>query len=214
MGAWSIGNEMVYYLFTPLIIYAYNANKKIGNGILFLTILIGFYFAFISLRVDTSLATQWGIYINPFNNLFLYVIGISIYYNFKNLQLPRKLNFILLFTSITLFIFIPFKDHISIVTGFNRILYVIISVVIVFSFYKISIDKITLSGKVFEQFGIATYGVYLLHPIVLSYCILIAPSHRILMISSVFFFTISLALMSYYFFESKIMRIGKRILSI
>lgn len=62
-GAWSIGNEIVYYAFTPFIFFAYNYHKILGNIIFFSTILIGLYFAFFGLRSRyTSKRTMGKIY--------------------------------------------------------------------------------------------------------------------------------------------------------
>jgi len=80
-GSWSIGNEMVYYALTPILIYCYNLKIWIGNIFLFIFFLIGIYFAFYLIDAESTLSLQWNTYINPFNNLFLYVMGIGMYYN-------------------------------------------------------------------------------------------------------------------------------------
>ena len=48
-GAWSIGNEMVYYALTPMIIVLYNYKLWIGNLLFIVTLIIGLLFAFVFL---------------------------------------------------------------------------------------------------------------------------------------------------------------------
>ncbi|MCG9515931.1 acyltransferase, partial [Acinetobacter pittii] len=79
VGAWSIGNEIVYYSLTPILIILYNYKKILGNALVFFSILIGLYFSFYLLHSDVNLSNQWETYINPFNNLFLYYCGIALY---------------------------------------------------------------------------------------------------------------------------------------
>ena len=209
VGAWSIGNEMVYYLFTPLILYIFNCNRKAGNIIYAISIIIGAYFAFFALDSKLSLAEQWSVYINPFNNFFLYITGIAIYYNFSNINFSLKINYSILILALFIFISLPLKgDQISICTGVYRFIYCSLSSFIVLSFYKMKITKLTFAGKLFEQFGIATYGVYLLHPIVLSYLSFI--NSGIIRLPIAMILTIVIALISYYLFESKLTKMGKR----
>ena len=68
-GAWSIGNEMVYYALTPLIFFLYNYKKWVGNVFFVICLSIGLFFAFNLLNPNVSLSDQWAIYVNPFNNL-------------------------------------------------------------------------------------------------------------------------------------------------
>ncbi len=66
-GAWSIGNEMVYYALTPALIWIYNRRIAYGNLVFAATAVIGAYFAFYALSSEAILAAQWNTYINPFN---------------------------------------------------------------------------------------------------------------------------------------------------
>jgi peptidoglycan/LPS O-acetylase OafA/YrhL len=88
MGAWSIGNEMVYYAFTPILIGAYHWRKSIGNALTLVTIGIGLLFAFSLLNSANKLEVQWAMYINPFNNFFLYCAGIAIFYSSDKVASP------------------------------------------------------------------------------------------------------------------------------
>jgi exopolysaccharide production protein ExoZ len=72
-GAWSIGNEMVYYLLTPALIPIFRRSLVVGNLLTVLSTLLACMFAFRLLNPAVSLSEQWGIYINPMNNLFLYM---------------------------------------------------------------------------------------------------------------------------------------------
>ena len=49
-GAWSIGNEMVYYFLTPFFIYFYRKFLIVGNMLVLLSFFITGYFAFFLFR--------------------------------------------------------------------------------------------------------------------------------------------------------------------
>ena len=49
-GAWSIGNEMVYYAMTPIIIHIFNKSKIYGNIITLITLALTIYFSFFILN--------------------------------------------------------------------------------------------------------------------------------------------------------------------
>jgi exopolysaccharide production protein ExoZ len=106
-GAWSIGNEMVYYAMTPFIFMLYNYRRWAGNLFFLISLAVGGLFAFYLLDSRTDIGPQWHTYINPFNNLFLYVMGIAIYYNFRQINIPTLLNLALLLMAVSLFCFYP-----------------------------------------------------------------------------------------------------------
>lgn len=216
MGAWSIGNEMVYYALTPLLIAAYRRSTWLGNAITVATMLIGVIFAFHILTPSENLDVQWRTYINPFNNLFLYCLGLAIYYNFKDLHVARRWHWPMLVTAITLlFIYPSSGDQIAIVTGFNRLALSAISVLIVLAFYKFPPALHPTLSKPLEQVGIATYGVYLLHPIVINW------THKAfeaadfeapyLFAAVVIAFTIGFSLLTFKYLELPLIKMGKRI---
>jgi peptidoglycan/LPS O-acetylase OafA/YrhL len=88
-GAWSIGNEMVYYALTPVILAVYDRSTRSGNVLTGATVLVGLVFSHVLLDAQVPIAEQWGTYVNPFNNLFLYCGGIALYYNANQLE-PSK----------------------------------------------------------------------------------------------------------------------------
>lgn len=219
-GAWSIGNEMVYYALTPILIMSYEKNIIKGNAILALSFFVTLLFAFVLLDSHKLLADQWRTYINPFNNIFLYVAGIAIYYNLKDVNMKLPTVAALFGTSIAVFLFYPVTgNQIVITTGFNRVIFLLASIMLVCAFYKFTHYSLVPKGIQYplEQFGIATYGVYLLHPIVNSHA-----DHALkglgLQNSAVLFtvvvvFTIVFAIVSFNLFEKQIMNYGKRITS-
>lgn len=215
-GAWSIGNEMVYYALTPLVIFLFNKKKLFGNLVFLFSVLVGMIFSLILLNNNKTLAEQWIIYINPFNNFFLYNSGIFIYYNLKDIKFNELANNVLLVVSILLFILIPIQgDPINIVTGFPRVIFVVLSLIIVICFWKSQTKLPKFISKPLETFGLVTYGVYILHPIVNTYISIILNRVGIKSISIQIFLIITITIISslfiYYCFESKFINIGKRI---
>jgi len=216
MGGWTIGNEMVFYLFTPAILFIYDKKTIYGNLLLMITCIIGLYFAFFLLNPNDSLANQWSIYVNPFNNLFCFILGIAIFYNFNKIKINKIMNLSLLLISFILFLFYDYKNQIDIVSGWNRIIFVFIITVWIFSFFKMKVEKTSMVSKMFETFGMATYGVYILHPIFRS---ILLKANELLKLNFPYiavcivavFITILGATISYYYFELKISNWGKKI---
>jgi peptidoglycan/LPS O-acetylase OafA/YrhL len=212
VGAWSIGNECVYYAFTPILIMLYNKRKLFGNLALLGAIIIGIYFAFFTLDHHLTLAQQWKAYINPFNNLFLYFSGLAIYYNFHELTMKRIAP-LLIFISICILWFYPLNgDQIQIVTNLNRIIFSIAAVTLTLGFYKLEVTTIQLIfSKFLSNLGEATYGIYLIHPIIFLYITRFFNLAAYLNILLTIILTILISNLLYYFYEKPFIKIGKRL---
>ena len=217
-GAWSIGNEMVYYAMTPFIIFLYNKNKFYGDIFTVFSFSIFCIFAFFLLRDSATLASQWRTYINPFNNLFLYVVGVAIFYHFKDVMLNQAINLLLFISALFFFLFYPVSgDQILLVTGLNRVFFVLFSIVLVVSFYKFNLYSFVprYFGVPLEQFGLATYGVYLLHPVIWLYLTALNPSLVLSNNYSLLLFicitTIIISIFSFNIYEKKLIKLGKNL---
>lgn len=166
-GAWSIGNELVYYSLTPFIIMLFNRDVFFGNIFLAFTILIGAWFSHYKLDPELPLSTQWNTYINPFNNFYFYVSGVAIAYNLSSFNFRSIHISTISLASVLLFMFYPADgNQIKIATGGARIALSIASILIVISAYKSVIELPRAINYILTSIGLATYSIYLLHPIV------------------------------------------------
>jgi peptidoglycan/LPS O-acetylase OafA/YrhL len=219
-GAWSIGNEMVYYALTPIIIFIYNRSIFLGNIVTVFAIGIGLFFSHVILSIETSLVAQWHTYINPFNNLFLYCSGIAIYYNANKLIATRLQCLAALIIATIIFMGYPVEgDTIHIVTGWSRIFFCIASVMAVLAFYKYPATIPDLIAIPLTQLGVATYGVYLLHPVIWQtfgplYKQLGFPSTPLVSISVTMTLTLVAAWLIYHYYEIPMINLGKRLTSV
>ncbi|MBC7450789.1 MAG: acyltransferase, partial [Cytophagales bacterium] len=180
---------------------------------------IGLYIAFVKLAPDIPLSEQWSHYINPFNNFFFYVMGVFIYYNLKDVTIPNLLLTGMIVISVLLFMLLPFEgNQIHLVTGIPRIIFIVISFLIVVVFYKINIQLPALVERPLTSLGIATYGIYLLHPVVYTYLQFIFVKLHIhassyMLFGIVVLCTIALSLVSYHYVELKFIALGKKLFS-
>ncbi|MBU1241357.1 acyltransferase, partial [Myxococcota bacterium] len=115
------------------------------------------------------------------------------------------------------FIFYPISgDQIFMVTGVGRVVFSVLSVIIVYGFYKMPFEFNNVLGKALSHLGTITYGVYLLHPLVYGVLLVISKRFRVIlhpavMVFAVLALTIILALIVYHLYELKFIQIGKRL---
>lgn len=215
-GAWSIGNEVVYYVLTPFIILVNARSRLVGNVLAVVALGVAMVFSFRLLTPGASLAAQWGVYINPFHNLFFYLIGVVIYYNTKDLRFSTGAVLAAALVALGVFVFYPVAgNQIHIVVGPVRLVFMAATIAVVVAAYKFEdVQRVPRFARaVLRRVGDATYGVYLLYPVVDLYlsralaglglrfplgAALAAPA-----------LTVALAILSYEYFEKPIIRLGR-----
>ncbi|ANH70661.1 hypothetical protein ABE85_17580 [Mitsuaria sp. 7] len=215
-GAWSIGNEMVYYALTPLLLLAYRRSRAWGNGVVLACAGVALVFSQALLDPAVPLSRQWATYINPFNNLFLYAAGIALYFNAGQ---ARRLvtSALLLIAGVAVFTVYPVSgDTVNIVTGLNRWVFSAASIGIVLAVYGTSLRLPAWVGTPLVHLGLATYGVYLLHPVIWRALHLLAPDLVASwagwgMLAAVSALTIVVSLLIYHRIEHPMVLLGKRL---
>lgn len=212
-GAWSIGNEMVFYAATPLIIFLYNRNIHYGNFLTIFSIFVAFIFSHIIINPEMSINSQHSLYVNPFNNFFLYCCGLAIYYNLSRIEISQIGLFLLFFFSISVFFIYPATgDKINIISGNNRFVFSIASIFLVVFFYKTHLCLPPTINQSLIKLGTITYGVYLLHPIVHEVNMLFLRKMDFAIEWKILFtmlFTLIASLLVYRFIEEPFIRLGK-----
>ena len=164
-GGWSIGDEMVFYLFFPFV-FAAIGNKKI----LFLSTAIAtgiyLYYAFGILVPNKPLADQWKAYIHPANQGLLFFAGMLMAKFRVHHTKPFKKDWhsLLLLTCIVGFCFYPADgDQIEIVYGIKRLVFSVFCFGISYAVLNINFNFSALFQKVLKFFGNVSYPLYLIH---------------------------------------------------
>lgn len=178
-GAWSIGNELVFYLFFPFFVLLMKMNRVAFYALAFLITSYYIYSAFYILDSSSPLAPQWKKYTHPFNQVFLFFAGFMMAHVFKKVNISNWYCLAALVVGALMFLFIPADgDLIEIVTGWHRMFFTVSCLLVCFGFYKLTYEfkkdrPLTLLGE-------ASYSVYLLHPIVFFVVGLVTMKYRIL----------------------------------
>jgi exopolysaccharide production protein ExoZ len=166
-GVWSIGNELVFYVFFPFFVLFTKTSKPVMAGLSAAILGLYLYFAFFKLSQDQTLGEQWRNYVNPLNQVFLFLGGFLIGVLLHRVKLSNTLALVMLFAGLALFIFYPAAGNpIHLVTGVNRLVFTACCLLICIAFYKITFTLPALIHKPLTLLGEASYSVYLLHPVV------------------------------------------------
>jgi len=218
VGAWSIGNEMVFYAITPALLFAYAASARVGDVITLATVAIAVVFAFYLLVPDIALADQWDLYVNPFNNIFLYCAGVAMFYHFSEWKPSKLWRLAIIISPIVVFTLWPATgNQVSIVTGVGRVGFSLIAVLAVLSFYRAALSLPLWLATPLEWLGKKiSYGVYLIHPFAISIVrrlpggIIDYPTVFVLCVALI---TIAVSFVVYFLLEMPMMRLGKGLTS-
>lgn len=167
-GAWSIGNELVFYSVFPIILISFRKHYIFYwlYGAITLGLLI--YFAFFLIKPIGELSNQWHIYIHPLNQVFYFVIGILIGVTFKqNVSLENKnSSYLIILISLIIFIIYPVNTKIELIHGNNRLIFSALCVLMTFGFYKLKKMTFQFLHVLLNWIGEISYTIYLMHPIV------------------------------------------------
>ncbi|MES2651669.1 MAG: acyltransferase [Bacteroidota bacterium] len=217
VGAWSIGNELVFYLFFPFFLFFIRKSKWFIILISIVFFVIYLYFSFNVLSDNNTLNAQWRDYINPLNQVFLFLCGLIIGHLFKIKEFKPLYSYLIILLGLAIFILCPVSGNaIHLVTGYNRLFFTLSCLLICLGSYKLSIKPPLKIHKALSILGEASYSVYLLHPIVYllvsRFFSLIKfdfhiPSTAVTLIFSVLF-TLCLSVLVYEYFEKYFMKLG------
>ena len=215
-GSWSIGNEICFYLFFPILMNIFYSKNKLRIIILFISlVLIYYYFNFILLTDTKSLSSQWSIYINTFNQFPLFVVGIllGISHSKNIFRLKTVLATLLLILSVLFFLFLKTPDSdISIVSGYLKIIFIVLIVFIIWSLKSLEhFFKRKLLIKPFVFLGDISYSVYLLHPIIYGFMNLLKNDlSRPQFLITTALLTLLVSYFVFNFFEKKFVEFGRK----
>jgi len=166
-GAWSIGNELVFYALFPLIVLAARNGKALLLTFTAALFVPYAYFAFVGLSPNESLVVQWSTYINPLNQAFLFIAGFAVGYFLRVRHVSQRIAWGAAVASITVFILWPaMGDTITLITGVNRMVFTLSCIVLCVAAYKITLSLPRILHAPLSTLGEASYSLYLIHPIV------------------------------------------------
>jgi exopolysaccharide production protein ExoZ len=170
LGAWSIGNDLVFYCFFPILLWLGKEKLQWILGLIWTFFVgIGLYFAFWQLDADLSVHAQWKDYVSPLNNAFFFVSGVLMVVlgNKKENSIPKYSTLFVLFSSVLVFFFFTVKGETgALITGFNRLFLSVLSIVICYAFWKIKLNLPSFPHRILVWLGEVSYTIYLIHPLV------------------------------------------------
>ena len=164
-GSWSIGIELVFYIFFPLFFLLFQGFK--GRLIcIILTLSLFLYGAFDFSKIQINFSILWSNYVNPINHMFFFLIGMLCrYFQFS---FNKNTNWVWLIIGLTLLFIYPINTKAELIIGLDRVILSGIACLLAIPFinFDFSIKQPFFIHKSLMLLGDISYSLYLLHPIV------------------------------------------------
>lgn len=213
-GAWSIGNEIVFYCVLAFIL-SRKSRDVLLIAIMVLSLLFFLVFRFYYISSGLGLSEQWALYVNPLNHLFAFMLGIF-FYRFKLINHLKQQFFFILLVPLALLIFtLDYSgDRVVIATDWPSVFMMISSFSIFLVF--LGFERFFVGKRVLVFFGDISYSVYLVHPITWKlFSVIIAMLgiqlglHEKILFGAMF--TVIACYLTYNYIELPFMKLGKKI---
>lgn len=161
IGGWSIGVEVVFYLIFPLLLVL---RKQVVLMLMAAVLLTAWISADIA-RHD-ALANGWGQYVSPANHWVFFCAGVyARLYAHGSIIGTRSVHFLIWITLAVAIGACLGATELQIVTGWHRVLFTFLSVLLV-----ALLGLISVRGEFFQKLSVviggASYSLYLIHPLV------------------------------------------------
>lgn len=161
-GAWSIGNELFFYLCFPfLVLIKSKWTKVLVTSLISIPFLL---FAFTGGIFESHIQFNWKSFINPLGHLLMFYAGILLFQS--RIRLGTKWARMIIFISTLFFVFIPFNHREETVQSGYRIVYSSLVVLLVLASVNLTGYKNKWIHMVSKTLGDTSYSLYLLHPII------------------------------------------------
>lgn len=219
-GAWSIGNELFFYLFFPLLFFLYRAGKHWMYLVSFVILIPFMFFAYKVFDPAIQLGHQWSAFVNPLNQFFFFAMGVLMAGWSKPSALWQKWALLPAALLFTLMIFYPVSgEPVALVIGNARMVLSALTILICYFFYISDLGFLPdLVKRGLKFLGDASFSIYLLHPLVFTLIVRIMKQWSVVIhpwttIGLTVICTLLLSNVTYNRFEKYFMRLGKNLIS-
>lgn len=163
-GAWSIGNEVVFYLGFVFLQYVFKARF---NAVIVALLVFSFLFSIFTINDQLPLTERnWINYTNPISQMKFFIMGILTHKmnHYDAFKLLSKFKWLLLVLGL-LFSYTTVVEY-NIVSGYIGVIGLFLSLLIFFSFVSDANNE--KDSRYLMYLGTISYSIYLIHPLVYS----------------------------------------------
>lgn len=216
-GAWSIGDELFFYLTFPFIMFLGKYNKTLLFIFIALTFGMMAWYSFRVLNGEVALGMQWAAYVNPIGQIFFFAAGIGLGFIEKGMHKFGRWSLIAIVAIFALIALYPASgEPIHLVTGLTHLILTALITILCFLVYKSDFDVLPVFiQKTLAFLGEISFSLYLIHPIIYHLLKTIfdrfLPVSPYVLIGSTVAITIFLSYYSFQYFEKYFIRLGKKV---